>query len=57
MTTRTTRNVRRDLRAWLDTLHYAQRMNNAQAIAHCAREVQAMMNELIYRRYGRTDVS
>jgi hypothetical protein len=48
--------VRRDIQAWLSFLVVAHEANNVSAIHHATREVWALEQELLFIRYGRTDV-
>ncbi len=48
--------IRCDLRAMLDQLAVAFEMGYAEGIRHTLREIEAMERELLFNRYGRTDV-
>jgi DNA-binding GntR family transcriptional regulator len=45
-----------NLRRWLEMMAIARAAARPDAVAHCEREVLAMERELLFRRYGRTDV-
>jgi len=49
--------IRRDLRATLDQLTVAVEMRYPDGIRYCRREIRALEKELLFNRYGRTDVT
>ena len=53
---RTLQEVREDMRALLDQLAIAKEAKSPEGIAYCTREFRACERELIFLRYGRTDV-
>ena len=53
---RSSSKIRRDLRAMMDQLAMVREMGYEDGIRYALREIRGLEEEMIFNRYGRTDV-